>query len=96
MKTGATRKKTDTKTPVSRHGWVTHSTEDGRVELIGRYIRSITQFDAFNFVTGLPTDGNNGNKANAYYFRGTRQKNLWWLVDRHFQSQHHLRGRFQL
>ncbi len=57
-------------------------TEDGRVELIGRYIRSITQFDAFSFATGLPTDGNNGNKANAYYFAAPIKKTFagWWTV----------------
>ncbi len=57
-------------------------TDNSRVELIGRYIRSITQFDAFSFATGLPTDGNNGNKSNAYYFALPISKTFadWWTV----------------
>ncbi|MBI4384931.1 MAG: TonB-dependent receptor [Nitrospinae bacterium] len=54
--------------------------QDGRVEFIGRYIKSANGFDAFAFSTGLPTDAANRSDTESFYISVPIQKAIarWW------------------
>jgi len=56
--------------------------EDGRVEFIGRYIRSISKFDIFSFGLGQFTDGPDGSKTETFYLAVPIKKTFggWWDV----------------
>lgn len=56
--------------------------EEGRVEFIGRYIRSLAQFDGFSFATLSLADGGNRSTTDTYYVAVPIKKTFggWWDV----------------
>lgn len=56
--------------------------DNGRVEFIGRYIKSMIGYDGFSFATGLPADAPNRNRTQSYYISVPLTKGItdWWNV----------------